>query len=198
MTDLQKAEKELFALTQKVAMLRKETIPQPVKNYSFKTFDGETSLLKLFGNNETLFLIHNMGQGCRYCTLWGDGINGFVPHLESTFAVAMVSKDDPQLQRQFANSRGWRFRMASHGGGEYIKEQSALPGHDNMPGIVCYVRKGDQILRKNSAPFGPGDEFCSFWNLISLSGNSPDSWTAQFNYWKRPAKLDDGGANLND
>ena len=61
-----------------------------------------------------------MGQACRYCTLWADGFNGFVPHLESTMAVALVSKDSPQRQREFANSRGWRFRLASHGGGDYI------------------------------------------------------------------------------
>ena len=197
MTDLQSAEQELFELTKKVAQLRRDAKPEAVKNYGFQTPEGEVSLLDLFGDKDVLFLIHNMGQGCRYCTLWADGFNGFVQHLESEFAFAMVSKDSPQTQRQFANSRGWRFKMASHGGGEYIKEQSVIPGEGNMPGMVCYVRKGNEVLRKNAAVFGPGDEFCSHWNILSLAGISSEEWTPQFNYWKRPATMDDGGKNLN-
>lgn len=196
MTELEKAEQELFALGQKVMQLRRDSKPTPVKNYTFKNLDGEVSLLELFGNRETLFLIHNMGQGCRYCTLWADGLNGFVGHLESEFAFALVSKDDPETQRRFANSRGWHFRMASHGGGDYIREQSAKQGENNMPGMVCYTRKGDQIFRKNAASFGPGDEYCSIWNVLSLAGISTEEFTPQFNYWKRPEKLDDGGQNI--
>lgn len=196
MTELQTAEKELFELTAKVAKLRRESAVTPVKNYAFKTSEGEVSLLNLFGEKDTLFLIHNMGQGCRYCTLWADGLNGFVPHVESKFAFALVSKDDPVTQRLFANSRGWRFKTASYGGGAYIQEQTVMPGKTNMPGIVCYTRKGDQIFRKNSALFGPGDEFCSQWNILSLAGVSEEEWTPQFNYWKRPEQMDDGGQNL--
>lgn len=197
MTELQKAEKELFELTEKVAKLRADSVAKPVKNYTFQTNEGEVTLLDLFGGKDILFLIHNMGQGCRYCTLWADGFNGFVSHLESEFAFALVSKDKPDVQRKFANSRNWRFKMASHGGGNYIKEQSTQEGTDNMPGMVCYIRKGNEIFRKNSVSFGPGDEFCSQWNILSLAGISTDGWTPQFNYWKRPEVMDDGGENLN-
>ena len=197
MTELQKAEKELFELTKKVASLRRDSKPVEVKNYTFQDTDGGVSLLKLFGDKDILFLIHNMGQGCRYCTLWADGLNGFVQHIESQYAFAMVSKDAPQLQRQISNSRGWRFKMASHGGGDYIKEQTVMIGENNMPGIVCYTKQGDQIFRNNSASFGPGDEFCPQWNILSLAGVSTEEWTPQFNYWKRPEKMNDGGKNLN-
>jgi predicted dithiol-disulfide oxidoreductase (DUF899 family) len=198
MTELQKAERELFALTQKVSQLRRESALIAVKNYTFESMEGKVTLSELFGDKNILFLIHNMGQGCRYCTLWADGLNGLVQHLESQFSFAMVSKDSPQAQRQFANSRNWRFKMFSHSGGEYIKEQTVLAGESNMPGIVCYVRKGGEIYRKNSASFGPGDEFCSQWNILSLAGISTEDWTPQFGYWKRPATMDDGGKNLND
>lgn len=196
MTELQKTEKELYELTLKVARLRRESHPTPVKNYKFQTLEGETTLRELFGDKEILFLIHNMGQGCRYCTLWADGINGFVSHIESEFALAVVSKDSPQIQRQFANSRQWRFKMASHQGGEYIQEQTVLSGEANSPGMVCYIRKGQEIFRKNSVSFGPGDEFCPQWNILSLAGISIEEWTPQFNYWRRPEKMDDGGKNL--
>src|SRR5207253_3783836 len=121
-----------------------------IKNYTLKNLEGDVTLLDLFQGKDTLFVIHNMGQGCRYCTVWAHGFNGFVSHLESEYALAMVSRDDPETQRTFANSRSWRFRMASHGGGAYIKEQSVVAGEKNMPGIVCYTRKGSKIYRKNS------------------------------------------------
>lgn len=197
MTELQKAEKELFELTHKVINLRKDSKPVKVKNYAFHTVEAKVTLLDLFGDKDTLFLIHNMGQGCRYCTLWADGFNGFIQHLESQFAFAMVSKDSPQVQRQFANSRSWRFRMASHFGGDYIIEQTVMQGENNMPGMVCYLKKGNEIYRKNSAVFGPGDSFCSQWNILSLAGISTEEWTPQFSYWMRPEKMDDGGTNLN-
>ena len=137
-----------------------------------------------------------MGQGCRYCTLWADGFNGFLPHLESTISVVLVSKDAPQLQRKFANSRGWRFRLASHGGGEYIQEQSVMKDSNNMPGAVVYERDGDKIYRKNDCVFGPGDIYCSMWSLLGLAGLNETSWTPQFSYWQRPNTLDDGGKNI--
>ena len=198
MNALQTAELELYQLTQKVAQLRAQSEPLAVKNYSFTGPAGEVSLRSLFGDKETLFMIHNMGQGCRFCTLWADGLNGFVPHIESNFSLALVSKDDPQTQRRMANARGWRFRAVSHGGGDYIEEQSVCAGQDNAPGVVCYIRRGDEIFRKNSAQFGPGDEFCSHWNLLSLAGLSSADWTPQYSYWKRPAVMDDGGENMPD
>ena len=58
-----------------------------VPAYRFQTLSGEVSLLDLFAGRDVLFAIHNMGQACRYCTLWADGLNGFLPHLEDRFAV---------------------------------------------------------------------------------------------------------------
>ncbi len=194
--EIQKLENQVFELTQKLEKLRAESAPVPVKNYSFKDINGTVNLLDLFAGKEVLFAIHNMGQGCRYCTTWADGINGFLTHLESQFSVVLFSKDSPELQRQFANSRGWRFRMASHGGSDYIKEQDVVGGA-NSPGLVCYVRQGEQIFKKNFTVFGPGDQFCSLWNILSLAGQNSESFTPQFNYWKRPAQMDDGGQNLN-
>jgi predicted dithiol-disulfide oxidoreductase (DUF899 family) len=137
-----------------------------------------------------------MGQGCRYCTLWGDGISAFLPHLESEVAVVLVSKDDPETQRRFANSRGWRFRMASHADSNYLQEQSCGAKPGNHPGAVSYEMRDGQIFRKNSCEFGPGDLYCSFWHLLGLFGLGAKDWTAQYNYWQRPEKLDDGGADV--
>jgi predicted dithiol-disulfide oxidoreductase (DUF899 family) len=191
-------EGEIFELTQKLHALRKANRAGDIPNYTFETQNGQTTLLDLFGDRDTLMLIHNMGQGCRWCTVWADGFNGFLPHLESALSVVLVSKDTPEAQRRFANARGWRFRLASHGGGAYIEEQSVQDGVNNMPGVVVYERQGETITRKNSAVFGPGDLYCSMWHLLALAGLGESEFTPQFSYWRRPETLDDGGENVLD
>lgn len=195
---IEELELELYEKTLLLHEMKKGVERVEVNNYSFQTLNGEVKLKDLFAGKDTLLVIHNMGQGCRYCMTWGDGLNGFLPHLESTLSVVMVSKDDPQTQAQYANSRRWRFRMASHGGGEYIKEQSVVAGSNNMPGVVCYHLDGDKIMRSNSGQFGPGDLYCSIWNFLALAGISNEDWTPQYNYWSRPSELDDGGQNILD
>ena len=195
--EIKKLELQIVEHSQKLAKLRRDLKSQEIPNYEFETRSGKTNLLSLFGNNNSLFVIHNIGQGCRYCTLWADGLNGFLSHLTERFAVVLASKDSPETQQKFANSRGWRFEMVSHGGGKYIQEQSVSEEHANYPGIVFYERSGEKIYRKSSAIFGPGDLFCSFWHVLALAGVSEEEFTPQFNYWKRPEKMDDGGKNLN-
>lgn len=189
-------EQQIAELTQKLNVLRKASKPEEIPNYTFTTLNGETTLLDLFGDKDTLLMIHNMGQGCRYCTLWADGFNGLLTHLESVMSVVLVSKDSPETQRRFANSRGWRFHLASHGGGDYIREQTVMDGSDNVPGAVVYEREGNKAYRKNNCTFGPGDIYCSMWSLLGLAGLGEEDWTPQYTYWRRPEKLDDGGANL--
>jgi len=191
-------EQQIQAQVAELNALRQAQRGGEVRNYTFSTLEGEVTLRDLFGQHEKLLVIHNMGQGCRYCTLWADGFNGMLPHLESALAVVLVSKDSPAVQRRFANSRGWRFRLASHGGGDYIREQTVMEGQDNMPGAVVYVRAGEQIYRKNDCVFGPGDLYCSLWSLLGLAGIGEQEWTPQFRYWTRPETLADGGENVRD
>jgi len=195
-TDIAALEQQIFELTAKLNNLRAEQSGTKVPDYTFSTTSGEVTLLDLFGEQQQLLVIHNMGQACRYCTLWADGFNGLLPHLESVLSVVLVSKDPPAVQRTFASSRGWRFNLASHGGGAYIHEQSALAGSGNLPGAVVYKRQGDEILRKNACVFGPGDLYCAAWPLLALAGIGEAAWTPQFRYWQQPAQLEDGGENV--
>lgn len=195
-TEIAAIEQQIMELNGRLRSLRQASERQPVRDYTFATLDGETSLLDLFGDRDRLLMIHNMGEGCRYCTLWADGFNGILQHLEAAMSVVLVSKDSPALQRQFANSRGWGFRLASHGGGDYLIEQTVMEGYGNMPGAVIYERDGDQIYRKNACAFGPDDIYCAFWGMIGLAGMGEAEFTPQFNYWVRPEKLEDGGKNV--
>jgi len=198
-SEIQALEEQITGLTKKLAELRRETREATeVPNYTFDTLTGPTDLASLFCGKNILFAIHNMGQGCRYCTLWADGLNPFLPHLEDQYAVVLLSKDPPELQQRFAHSRNWRFRMASHGGGAYISEQTVFPGESNMPGMVCYMRENGKIIRKGSTAFGPGDLYCSLWHVLALAGLGEEDWTPQYSYWKRPERtaMDDGGQDI--
>lgn len=200
-TEIQQLEEQIYELTKKLTELRKQSGGEgrEVPNYTFDTVTGSVDLASLFCGKNLLFAIHNMGQACRYCTLWADGLNPFLPHLEDRFAVVLLSKDSPEVQQRIAHSRQWRFRMASHGGGSYLTEQTVLPGEDNMPGLVCYERREDgRIFRRSSTIFGPGDLYCSIWHLLSLAGIGESEWTPQYSYWKRPSAedMEDGGQNL--
>ena len=190
-------QQQILELTGELGSLLKQSRGAEVLDYRFASESGEVSLLELFAGRDTLLAIHNMGQGCRYCTVWADGFNGFVPHLENAMSVVLLSKDPPELQRRFANERGWRFRLASHGGGAYIREQTVVDGQDNYPGAVVYKRDGDKVLRFNACVFGPGDLYCSLWSLLALAGMGAQDWTPQYSYWRRPEVLDDGGENVN-
>ena len=64
-------ERRIGELTAELNALRKANPGRPVGEYTFRTDVGETSLRDLFGDKRHLLAIHNMGQGCRYCTLWG-------------------------------------------------------------------------------------------------------------------------------
>ncbi|MGI9422458.1 MAG: DUF899 family protein [Hyphomicrobiaceae bacterium] len=198
MTDAEKLEYEIMLKSQELAALRQREVDIEVPDYRFETRVGETSLSALFAGRDRLLVIHNMGQGCRHCTLWADGINGVLEHIEDAMAVAFVSKDPPDVQRAMARDRGWQFTLASHGGGAYMTEQCAFGEESNYPGAAIYERRGSRIVRRAKTMFGPGDLYSPVWHFLSLAGIGHGDWTPQFSYWRRPERLDDGGADLRE
>src|SRR5271154_6646568 len=103
--------RQIQTLRQEMRQVQAEIVPEPVRDYRFRTLEGEVALSDLFGNKQALFVIHNMGKGCSACTLWADGFNGVVQHLENRAAFVVSSPDDPETQQALKAARGWRFRM---------------------------------------------------------------------------------------
>jgi len=183
--DLPKGTGEIFTLEQqiielqsKLDELRQQTVRgTPVKDYELTAWDGSpTRLSTLFGEKDQLILIHNMGMGCSYCTMWADGFTGLLPYLERVAAFVVVSPDDIETQKAGAARRSWKFRMLSAKGtslfsdmGFESEDKSAWPGVSTL-----YKDEFGQLRRHSLASFGPGDKFCPAFSFVDLLPFSRD------------------------
>src|SRR6188768_1317235 len=119
--EVEKAEKKLQKIQNEISESRKKYIKiiskmakMDVQDYTLKDPDNkDVKLSEMFGDKENLILIHNMGKSCSYCTLWADGFSGITYFMEKKAAFALVSPDAPEVQKEFANSRGWKFKTYS-------------------------------------------------------------------------------------
>ena len=174
--------REIAALRDKMRALQKDAEPEEVENYRFATADGEVRLSDLFATKEYLFVIHNMGRSCPSCTMWADGFNGVLPHLESRAAFVVTSPDDPETQRAFAAARGWRFRTVSHQGTSFAADMGYRNEQGWLPGVSVFRRINDRICRVSDAPFDQGDDFCAVYHLFDLLPEGAAGWRPQFSY----------------
>lgn len=183
--ELSEAEENLVKAKEKLAELRRQLPRQEVKDYALKGWDGkEATLSSFFGEKKDLILIHNMGKGCSYCTMWADGFNGVRHHLENRAGFVVISPNDPQTQKEFSQSRGWKFKMYSAKGTSFNKDM----GFENdkggaQPGVSIFRKESNgKIFRVSKAGFGPGDDFCTVWHLFDLLKDGADGWEPKFSY----------------
>jgi predicted dithiol-disulfide oxidoreductase (DUF899 family) len=97
---------QIAGIRKKMREVQASVQPEPVTDYEFSMQDGPRSLSALFGDKRDLFVIHNMGASCLYCTLWADGFNGIYPHITDRAAFVVASPDPPEKQRRFAEKPG--------------------------------------------------------------------------------------------
>ena len=182
--------KRLAELRERIAKTHEEmravqasVAPQPVDDYRFATSKGEVRLSQLFGTKKDLFVIHNMGASCPYCTLWADGYNGIYAHLADRAAFVVSSPDSPEAQQRFATSRGWKFPMVSHSGTSFAQDMGYRSGKGGwLPGVSVFQRNAERIVRVSDAGFGPGDDFCSLWHFLELLPGGRGDWEPRYSY----------------
>jgi predicted dithiol-disulfide oxidoreductase (DUF899 family) len=163
----------------------KEYHIENVENYSFSLLNNEKiNLENLFGDNEDLMLIHNMGQSCPYCTLWADGFNGMLRHLENRAAFVVSSPDTPEAQDSIAKKRNWNFKMVSTQGTSFIADMGMENDKEQpWPGVSFFHKDSDgKITRVSKDFFGPGDDYCSLWHLIENFKEGSKGWQAKHEY----------------
>lgn len=156
---------------------------QEVDDYTFAAAGGKKRLSELFGGKDDLFVIHNMGSSCPYCTLWADGYNGVHHHLADRAAFVVSSPDAPAVQKKFAHSRGWTFPMISHQGTTFAEDMGYGSKESGWrPGLSVFRREGGRTLRVSDAGFGPGDDFCAVWHIFDMLPEGAGAWRPKFKY----------------
>lgn len=178
-------ERSLMKQKEKLARLRRKVPPREIPDHTLALTNGKSvKLSALFGKNRELVLIHNMGSGCPYCTLWADGFNGVLHHLESRVAFAMESPDSPASQKKFASSRRWKFRMVSSHGTSFRRQAGFETRSGEMvPGVSVFAKDAEgRIFQISRAKFGPGDNFCNVWDLFDLLPKGSGSWQPKYRY----------------
>ena len=106
--------KRMQAYRQEIADIRKkmretlaESEPQEVQDYVLSNINGPVRLSELFGKHDDLIVTHNMGTRCPACTMWADGYTGVYQHVANRAAFVISSPDAPDVQKKFAEGRGW-------------------------------------------------------------------------------------------
>ncbi len=157
--------------------------PEEVADYTFATPGGSVRLSELFGGKGDLFVIHNMGSACPYCTLWADGYNGIYDHLADRAAFVVASPDKPEVQRKFAQSRGWRFPMVSHENSSFARDMGYVSTSGGWrPGVSVFRRDDARIVRVSDTGLEPGDDFCTLWHFFDLLPEGRGAWRPKFGY----------------
>lgn len=173
----------IASLRRRMRDVQRRIEPQPVDDYTFASTKGPIRLSQLFGGKRDLIVIHNMGSGCPYCTLWADGYNGLYAHLATRAAFIVTSPDPPAGQRRFARSRGWRFPMVSHQGTTFAADMGYRSREGRwLPGLSAFRRGRDGIVRISDAGSSPGDDFCAAWHLFDLLPDGAAGWQPRLRY----------------
>ena len=177
-SEAEKAEKKLRKITEEIADLRKKYIRQiskiaamDTKDYTLKSsYGNDVKLSEMFGDKKYLYLVHNMGKSCSYCTLWADGFSGITYFMEKKAAFGVVSPDAPEVQKEFAESRGWKFKMYSSVGSDFTKDMGYYTeAGAYWPGVSVFQKNADGSIRRISKDFfGPGDFYSSPWHFFDL------------------------------
>lgn len=188
---------KLASLFHTLSIIRKQIVdemrshPNIVDGSTYSFTEGNNSVLldDLFGDRKDLIVIHNMGRACSYCTLWADGLNGILPHLESRTAVVLMNGDSPDVQQEFAKSRSWNFRMISDADITFTQDMGFADIENGkkslMPGFTTFHRDEDgTITRIASDFFGPGDMYMPIFPMFDLLHHGQADWQPQYSYTK--------------
>lgn len=169
--DISALEAQIEQLKAQLAKLRLQAAREEVQDYTFQTTSGEVKLSELFGDRDDLWIVHNMGKSCPYCTLWADGLNGHVRHYEERANFVVCSPDPVDVQAEFAISRGWGFKMVSDRDRAFTSDMGFWTEQDGWwPGVSGFTRIDGKLYRTGKAVYGPGDDFCPIWPMMDLIG----------------------------
>lgn len=194
---LQAAEIALMRQREKVADLRRKLPRGEIVSEDYVLLEGPRDLLggdgpieerrlsELFEDPEKpLVLLHFMfGKAqespCPMCTLWADGYDGIVPHLEERMNFAVLVAGDVATFRAYGRERGWRNLRILSSANATLKRDLGLEEADGSqwPGISVFERGPDGRVRHfysggarlSEEHFRGMDLLSPLWNFLDLT-----------------------------
>lgn len=178
---IEKLSDDLMEARKNLARLRRQRGHTTIENYTLQSPEGPVRLSTLLERDADLLVVHNMGLGCSHCTMWADGFNGVLTHIERRAGFVVVSPDPPDRQLEACQRRGWRFRMLSDSEGRFTRDMGFVREHEGTsgpwPGVSSFRRgPSGEVQRVASMSFCPHDEFCSVWHLFALLDHGVADW----------------------
>ncbi|MGD7026263.1 DUF899 family protein [Sutcliffiella horikoshii] len=170
LTEIQQLEKEILEKKKQLAEMKRNIEKEKVDNYVFSSFQhGKVSLADLFEDKGELFVVHNMGKSCSYCTMWADGFSSVYHHIRRKAAFVVSTPDEPEVQENFAAERSWNFPVVSTKGTSFKEDMGFVVNEGFYPGVTVFSKDDKGVIyRHASSFFGPGDDFCSVWPFFDL------------------------------
>jgi predicted dithiol-disulfide oxidoreductase (DUF899 family) len=110
------------------------------KPYQFETNQGSRDLTELFGGRSQLLVYHfmlgpNTPEGCPGCTLFADGFDGAIIHLEHHDVTFLAASRAPlETLNAYKRRMGWGFPWVSSQGSDFNRDFSAFNEKDRANG----------------------------------------------------------------
>ena len=138
----------------------------------------------MFGGKQTQF--------CPMCTMWADGYDGVVPHLQRRISFAIVVAGEVAAIRGWARERGWRHVRLLSSGGTTFKRDFGMEDADGgqLPGVSVF-RLGPDGRPRHSytqcAMMAEGhwrgmDLLSPVWNFLDLTPEGRGDWMPKRSY----------------
>lgn len=208
--ELRQAEVDLMHQREKVASLRRQ-LPDgaPVRDYEFlegprRLDDGDepvtpVRLTELFSAADRALVVQHVMYGkaqtapCPMCTMWVDGLNAVVGHIEQNADYVVASAADPEALRAHARARGWsNVRLLSCGDNTFQYDFGAEDEEGNQNSTFSvftldadgsprhfysvHPQMADDIMERGVDLLSP------VWNLLDLTPHGRGEWYAELRY----------------
>ncbi len=208
--ELRQAEVELMRQRERVAALRRRLPPgTPVADYEFlegplRLDDGDdpvttVRLSQLFSSPERALVVQHVMYGkrqtspCPMCTMWVDGLDAVLRHIEQRADYVVASAADPVALRAHARARGWdHVRLLSCGDNSFQFDFCAEDEEGNQNSTVSvfmldangqprhfyssHPQMADDINERGVDLLSP------VWNLLDLTPQGRGDWYADLEY----------------
>ena len=159
----------------------------------------ELRLSELVGSERPLVLVHFMFGGaqthpCPMCTMWADGYDGVLPHLEQHLDFAVVVAGEVARMRAHARTRGWRNVRLLSCQGSTMKRDLAMetPDGAQRAGVSVFARRDGEVRHfyTGSAILADGhyrgmDLLSPVWNFFDLLPEGRPDWMPSLDYGPR-------------